>query len=556
VKARLLLALLALCAQSMAATPAKARPRVPLQWLIRFDPSAVKTHNPKSDVRDSLHARMGAMRLKRLDAITTDLVQFSAGADEEALAALYRQDASVTLVEPNGVMKAFGPNDSFYNGSFGGVNYEPWYDQIRATQAFDAWNAGQITLKDTITVALLDTGADQHQELSQGQLLAVTNFSDDSGNADGEGHGTFIAGIIGAGTNNSQGIAGVFFDTPLIRILPIKVLDSSGSGSDASVSQGIIYAQDQGARILNMSLGESAASDTVRAAVDYAIQGGAFVVAAAGNDFGGAVSFPAAFPDVFAVGAVDGSDQITPYSNFGRLDLSAPGGLSNGGYAPCPCVATPSGNLGAIWSLCNNAGGPTGLGQCPTNTPGSPWTDGSGGYALYHSGAGTSFATPMVAATAALLLSQDSSRNAQSLYQILSQSADPTAYGSGYNPKTGWGRLDVYRALTYVGGPSPTQGAGKIKVYNWPNPFNPDKEGITNITFYLDQPATTVVQVRDLAGDLVFEDRIDVSQTFPGMNIVAWNGRNGNGRTASNGTYLLTVTANSIFGNNRILVLR
>ena len=162
----------------------------------------------------------------------------------------------------------------------------------------------------------------------------------------------------------------------------------------------------------------------------------------------------------------------------------------------------------------------------------------------------------MVAATAALLLSQNPSRTAEDLYRIITQSADPAAYGSGYHPETGWGRLNVYKALTYAGGPAAGNFNGRIKIYNWPNPVNPDREGSTNLTFTLERPAAAVLQLRDLAGDLLFEKSLEASKTVAGMNIVPWDCKNGTGRVASNGTYLLTVTAGDKKGSNRVMVLR
>lgn len=505
-----------------AALHADPRPLVPRQYLVIFNEFPRTTG--KADPRDAAHRAHGAQRLKRLDAINADLIEIPTNMDEDSVVAAYGSDVRVALIEPNGIVSKAAPNDAIYDDGF-----QLWYDQIQATQAFDAWVGGQIVLQTQVTVAVIDTGSGPHSELST-QLLPSANFVANESSADLDGHGTFVAGIIAASVSNTAGMAGVFFDSSKIRILPVKVLNASGQGTDESVASGIIYAAAQGARVLNLSLGENYKSETVRSAVNVARRSGACIVAAAGNGYGQAVLFPAGFPNVIAVSAVDGSGMLTPYSNFGRIDISGPGGLT-GGWPGCLSWPNASTQTAAIWSLC--PGGST-----------------------YRYAAGTSFAAPMVAAAAALLLSQNSSRSAEDLYRILTQSADPTPYGPGYHPQTGWGRLNVYKALTYSGGNRPGDFGGRIKAYNWPNPFNPDREGLTNLTFYLEVPGATRVHVRDMAGELVFEKHLGSGETVTGMNIVSWNGRNSTGRVVANGTYLLSVECSGKRGSNRVMVLR
>ena len=500
-----------------AATPP---PRVPGQWLVVFKEEASRIGG-KSDPRLLLHQSLGAHLSSRIEAIHTDVVDFPAGVSESALAEAYAQSPLVSAVEPNYIASKCSPNDPVYTSG-----YEPWYDQIRATQAFDAWTQGRISFQSQVTVAVVDTGCNANSDLGP-QLLAGINYVSGESNNDLEGHGTFVAGIIAASTSNTAGMSGTFFDAAHVKILPVKVLNASGNGSDDQVANGVIYSADNGARVINLSLGQNVKSETLRQAVNYALKKGVAVVAAAGNDSGQPVFFPAAFPNVIAVSAVDATDQVTDYSNWGRVDLSAPGGTGIN-YWSC---SSPSTNKQAIWSLCNAASG-------------------------IRDGDGTSFSTPMVAAAAAMLLAQDPARATTDLYRILTQSADQTAYGPGYHPETGWGRLNVYKALTYSGGQNVTGYGSKIKAYNWPNPFNPEREGYTNLTFFLETAADTTLNVRDLSGDLVFQKKIDAGQAHSGMNIVAWDGKNGNGGKCSNGVYLLTVEAGGLIGNNRVMVFR
>ena len=143
-------------------------------------------------------------------------------------------------------------------------------------------------------------------------------------------HGTHVASTIAEATNNGVGVAGLAFNCALV---PVKVLDADGGGDTFAVAEGIDYVtnfRQNGAnpiKVINMSLGGDSGDETVRRAIDRAVDAGITVVAAAGNDGEPNVSFPAAYENVVAVGAIDGRKQRAFYSNFGRdLDVMAPGG--------------------------------------------------------------------------------------------------------------------------------------------------------------------------------------------------------------------------------------
>ena len=156
-------------------------------------------------------------------------------------------------------------------------------------------------------------------------------------------------------------------------------------------------------------------------------------------------------------------------------------------------------------------------------------------------------------AAAALLLSQDPSLHVEDVTQRLLQSASPTSLGGGWHSATGWGKLNYYGALQRQA----ISGAGAVlKVWNAPNPFSPGRDGSTTLTFVLPTPAATVVRLFDAAGDLVKRWELNAGQTFAGMNLLAWDGRNGAGTLVANGAYLLVLESNGQRAVNRVAVLR
>jgi serine protease len=139
---------------------------------------------------------------------------------------------------------------------------------------------------------------------------------------DDQGHGTHVAGTIAQSTNNGHGVAGVAFHA---RLMPVKVLNENGWGTTADVADGIRWAAENGAHVINLSLGGPRNSKVLQRAVDYALERGAVVVAAAGNT-GGRVQFPGASDGVIGVSATDSSDKIAKFSSRGQgVDIAAPG---------------------------------------------------------------------------------------------------------------------------------------------------------------------------------------------------------------------------------------
>jgi len=202
-----------------------------------------------------------------------------------------------------------------------------------------------------ITVCVVDTGIDKDHPDLQANIVGGRNFVakgttvDSTKWDDDNGHGTHVAGTIAA-LDNTIGVVGV---APSASLLAAKVLNRQGSGYLSDVIAGVDYCVQNGAKVVSMSLGSSSDVQVVHDAVDAAYASGALVVAAAGNDYGGAVSYPAAYDSVIAVSATDSNDIIASFSNVGpQVELAAPGvsilsTYKGGGYATLSgtSMATP-----------------------------------------------------------------------------------------------------------------------------------------------------------------------------------------------------------------------
>ncbi|MBE2184057.1 MAG: S8 family serine peptidase [Anaerolineae bacterium] len=212
-----------------------------------------------------------------------------------------------------------------------------------------------------VTIAVIDTGiCADHPELA-GRILAGYDFVDDDAvPQDDFGHGCAVAGVIAAQMGNGQGIAGL---APNAQILPVRVLNSSGYGSYSDIAEGIIYAADQGAQVINLSLGGMNPSTVLENAVGYAMSRGVQVVAAAGNNFGGQIMYPAAYAPVISVGALDQHLQHSSFNPAGALDVYAPGqGISalalNGGYTALSGTSLAAPHVSAAIALSMALGEP------------------------------------------------------------------------------------------------------------------------------------------------------------------------------------------------------
>lgn len=240
-------------------------------------------------------------------------VDVPAGQAAEAAEAL-RADPSVAYVEQDHIatIAATTPNDPAFAGQWG----------IEKTGVDAAWDLTRGS--GGVVVAVVDTGVKALPDFS-GRLLAGHDFvNDDSDATDDNGHGTMTAGVIAAAGNNRTGIAGICW---YCKIMPVKVLNAKGMGTYSAIAEGIRWAADHDADIINLSLGGADDSELLRDAVTYATGKGVVVLAAAGNDGSPAPHYPAAIPAAIAVGASTSGDTRYGWSNYGSgwVDIAAPG---------------------------------------------------------------------------------------------------------------------------------------------------------------------------------------------------------------------------------------
>lgn len=331
---------------------------------------------------------------------------------------------------------SFIPNDPYYTPM-----YQWGLQRIGADAAWD-----YTTGSHNITIAVLDTGVDYTHDDLIGNMWKDSNghFGHDFWNNDNdpmddnvngyEGstwvsnlqiyHGTHVAGVAAAMTDNGLGMAGV----AQVRIMAVKVMNDSGEGTDVTVAQGIQYAVDNGADIITMSLGVESSTTTLRDAVEYASDHRVLLVAAAGNEGSSSVSYPAAYPEVIAVGATNKMDGRASFSNYGSdLEIMAPGT--------------------DIWST------------KPTDS--------------YRFLDGTSTATPFVSGVAGLMLSVNPGLTPEEIRNKLNGSANDLGT-SGWDQETGWGLLNASAAVIAVSGPSTavidyptTASANESLTINW-----------------------------------------------------------------------------------------
>ncbi len=319
------------------------------QLMVKFKPGISHT---------LAHLGIGAEEVSNLAQTGWSVVKIPAATSVSTALTYYRSLSGVSQVNPNYTAYAsIVPND-------------PKYSQQYAPQKVSAPSGWDLTIGSSgVVIAIVDTGLDLlHEEFQGGKVLPGYDYANnDSNPQDDEGHGTHCSGIAAASTNNGIGIAGIGYSC---RILPVKVLGANGSGSFANVDKGIMFAADQGANVISMSLGATypkafGIPQDLIDAVNYALARGCVVVAAAGNEavsLDQYLSVPAMVPGVLCVGATDSSDAETVFTNYGSpVKIAAPGlnilstlptsqgkyGIESGTSMSTPCVA---GAAGLLWS--------------------------------------------------------------------------------------------------------------------------------------------------------------------------------------------------------------
>jgi len=284
---------------------------------------------------------------------------------------------------------------------------DPYLNQQYALDIMDTVEAWAITEGNSdVVVAIIDTGIDITHDEFIGRISSISYNASTlqvgiNEVIDDHGHGTMVAGIIGAIKDNSKGIAGI---TSNVQLMVIKA-NANGEDffQDSAMIEGIYYAVDHGADIINLSLGNTYANPQTEAALIYAESKGVIVVAASGNDGLEEDFYPAAFPTTISVSAIDSTELIAEYSNFGEtIDVSAPG-------------------TDIITTVLNNG---------------------------YASVSGTSFAAPQVAGVLALMLSYYPSMSSDELIQRLFYSSMDQG-DIGKDIYYGHGIVNTYNSLTY-----------------------------------------------------------------------------------------------------------
>ena len=318
-----------------------------------------------------------------------------------------RQRAEGRQAEVNGLWSVVEtiPNDPRYPEQYGPV-------RIKGPQAWD-FSKGD----PSVVISVIDTGVFcGHEDLSGKCVPGFDFVNNDADPNDDHGHGTHVAGIAAAVTDNGIGVAGMCW---FCAVQPVKVLNSGGSGTWEAVALGIVFAADNGGDVINMSLGGSGFSQVVQDAVVYAEGRGVMIFAAAGNTGGTPILYPARYPEVIAVAATDSLDNRASFSSYGpEVELAAPG------------VANLSSVPTYICSLCDPSG--------------------------YRSLSGTSMATPHAAGVGALLLSFRPELTNIQAREVLQLTAVDKG-NAGRDEFYGFGLVDAYAALTFGGEfPTPT----------------------------------------------------------------------------------------------------
>ena len=293
---------------------------VPGQVLIKFKDGVSQAE------KDNLLRNNRAQIVNKLDALDVLVLQVPEAAEEKVVAALSR-NPHVDYAELDYIAEAFFvPNDTYFAGNQWGL--ENTGQTIKGvTGVVDADIDGPTAWDTTaggVKVAILDTGTDQNHEDLSSKVVLQRNFTDSPTIDDLYGHGTHVGGIVAAITNNNTGVAG---GCPNCQLMNGKVLNDSGSGAYSWIASGITWATDNGAKVINMSLGGSVKSTTLERAVNYAWNKGVVVVAAAGNSANPSKTYPAAYTNAIAVAATNNKDQKASFSSYGAkwVDGAAPG---------------------------------------------------------------------------------------------------------------------------------------------------------------------------------------------------------------------------------------
>lgn len=291
-------------------------PAAPGEYLVGYEPGTT------AEQRAALIAAAGGQLIRHIPELEVDLVAFptaqiASGSPAEAeLVTTMAADAAVSYVEPNylyTISAPFTPTDTLLSQQYAWSRID----------AFDGW--GLTRGSASVVIAVIDSGVQGDHPDLQAKMVAGYDFvQDDTDPSDPVGHGTHVAGTAAAATNNGAGVAGT---CPECRIMPLRVINGTGSGFVSDIAEGIVYAANHGAKVINLSLG-GPGSTALKSAVDTAWAKGVFLACAAGNANTSVITeaYPAAYDNCFAVAATTSADVRASYSNYGSwVEAAAPG---------------------------------------------------------------------------------------------------------------------------------------------------------------------------------------------------------------------------------------
>jgi thermitase len=360
---------------------------VPGEVLVKFEPGTSGQQVAEA------HRRNGGQVEQTIPNIRVQVVRVPVGQEQSSVAA-YERNPNVLFAEVNGLYRAtnHGSNDPRVgnqwqydnDGQTGGTNDAD-------IDAFEAWHVTDGS--NTVAISVLDTGIDQSHEDLKAKILKNRNFTTSTTVDDKYGHGTHVAGSAAAITNNGKGVAGT---CPNCVLYNAKVLGDNGGGAWSWIANGITWSANNGAEVINMSLGGSSGSNTLALAVNDAWNKGVVLVAAAGNSGVSDPLYPAYYEKVIAVAATDHNDAKASFSNYGTwVDVAAPGKS---------ILSTAPDHSNKIW----------------------------GRGVKYGTIGGTSMATPHVAGEAGLIWSSSYGTGNQSVRDRIEGTADATSEGTTY----------------------------------------------------------------------------------------------------------------------------
>jgi subtilisin family serine protease len=380
----------------------------------------------------ALNSSVGASSSRVLTASGVEQLDIGAGSVPDAVAAL-RGSPLVEYAEPDYIRSGdYVPDDPYYTDP-GNLQWN--MKNLPSSGGIDMPDAWDVTAgTSSIVVAILDTGVAYRTGggFTQAPDLANTHFrqgydfiNNDPYADDDHGHGTHVCGTVAQSTNNTLACAGVAFNC---TVMPVKVLDRTGYGDDAVLIQGIEFAADHSASVINMSLGGPDPSAAIEDALAYAFARNVVICSAAGNKGSGAVEYPAAYPECVAVGATNKTSTKASYSNYGAaLDIVAPGGDGSGPIYQQTFMVQSQPSSGFVVKGMS----------------------------------GTSMATPHVSGVAALVKSMNPSWTGADVRGALTSTAHELG-PAGWDSTFGWGLLDANAALHASKPPSLTPAPGGI----------------------------------------------------------------------------------------------